>query len=440
MEKTDNYFLGNSLLSDSEREKLISANLATSFHIEESGLLILGKDLSKALSVLKKRVAAIKSSYYENIMILEIAEYESFSGDGTGLINIKTWDGALSSKRFTEIIQDNLSPFLLKRDIDVFVPHNKTQMWNRDNKNFQIYIWSSYVDKKSITTPEKIFGITVDCKDPAFSPGNKGIVIKDGYYAVAELIDNRALYIHHDLIHENTYNAEILSAEILRLAGERLSLSKDEREFALQIIRERDFKRFVEVCQNRQISTLKDLEKELSEAEESITKHREGLVESIRNRDWTLKQLEFERNHNLEDAEHIIKEYEALLSIPKIKRLRMKGTSLEVFTNILYCEDPRTNLVHEIGEFKITIPIDGDGSILWHNLSRQVDAHSAGQMAPHIWSSGKACEGNMEETFIELISRYEISVLAMLAIEFVESVNTSDSAGQHINKWPVASK
>ena len=58
--------------------------------------------------------------------------------------------------------------------------------------------------------------------------------------------------------------------------------------------------------------------------------------------------------------------------------------------------------------------------------------------APHVFHNGRPCLGNMTEVIPELVANYEFAALAMVAIQFIESVNVNDSAGMHINKWPVA--
>ena len=60
--------------------------------------------------------------------------------------------------------------------------------------------------------------------------------------------------------------------------------------------------------------------------------------------------------------------------------------------------------------------------------------------APHVFKEGKACLGNAEQVLPDLIAKYQFSIIAMYAIQFIESVNVEDSAGSRITQWPVVEK
>ena len=130
-------------------------------------------------------------------------------------------------------------------------------------------------------------------------------------------------------------------------------------------------------------------------------------------------------------------EFDKLLEVDKVIGLDVSSRGIEVFTDTLYCKDPRSKKIHEIGKFRISIPI-GSGSISWNNLSRRVYGYSEAMHAPHIFKNGKACLGNAEQVLPSLIANYQFSIIAMYAIQFVESVNVSDCAGSRITAWPVA--
>src|ERR1019366_1101847 len=101
-----------------------------------------------------------------------------------------------------------------------------------------------------------------------------------------------------------------------------------------------------------------------------------------------------------------------LTALPKVKDVSVTEEIISVHTSILNCPDTRTNLMHEIGAFRIDIYI-GTGDVRWHNTTRRVHGFKDRQMAPHIWEDGRACLGNMQEPFAQLIARHEYSALAM---------------------------
>jgi hypothetical protein len=132
-------------------------------------------------------------------------------------------------------------------------------------------------------------------------------------------------------------------------------------------------------------------------------------------------------------------EYDKLLVIPKVRDVQVAPGVVKVFTDTLYCVDPRSGKRHEIGAFRIEIYRDGqNGGVRWFNLTRRIDAYRDDMYAPHVFSDGKACLGNTQDIFPELIGNYEFAAAAMVAIQFVESVNVDDSAGKYVNRWPEA--
>jgi hypothetical protein len=138
------------------------------------------------------------------------------------------------------------------------------------------------------------------------------------------------------------------------------------------------------------------------------------------------------------NTDHIKQEYLNLYDIDHVMTVEVQNDRLIISTDTLFCKNPETNNYHEIGEFKITIFINED-RVHWHNLTRQVNGCNDKQMAPHIWKDGYACLGNMNNVFPYLIRNREFSTIIGLAIQFVESVNTSDPAGRYITRWPLGS-
>ena len=124
-----------------------------------------------------------------------------------------------------------------------------------------------------------------------------------------------------------------------------------------------------------------------------------------------------------------------------VTNIEVDDKKIKVFTDTLYCTDPRTDILHEIGEFRIEISFNGkEDCVRWFNLTRDINGNMPDMQAPHVFKNGKACLGNAAEIFPELIANFEFAAVALVAIQFIESVNTDDSAGKHIDSWPIAKK
>jgi hypothetical protein len=134
-------------------------------------------------------------------------------------------------------------------------------------------------------------------------------------------------------------------------------------------------------------------------------------------------------------------EFDRLLAVPKVLDVQGGSGVIKVFTDTLYCIDPRTNQRHEIGKFRIEIFTNcANGGVRWYNLSHKVQGYWGQSQAPHINNEGGACYGNTAEIWPELIGNYEFAAAAMVAIQFVESVNIDDPAGKYIDQWPLAAE
>lgn len=201
--------------------------------------------------------------------------------------------------------------------------------------------------------------------------------------------------------------------------------------------RDRSREAYVKECSKRFEKTVEGTKKAIADGHAAVTKLQEELVKKIREArgaECKLEQLEASRGAQ---AEGYGQEFDKLLVVPKVMRVEAKEGKVVVYTDTLYCLDPRTGVRHEIGAFRIELDTTR-GAPRWFNLTRRVDAYKSQQMAPHIWSDGDACLGNTAEVFPELIGNYEFAAAALVAIQFVESVNTDDSAGKHIIRWPLA--
>lgn len=129
-------------------------------------------------------------------------------------------------------------------------------------------------------------------------------------------------------------------------------------------------------------------------------------------------------------------EFDSILAIPKVTNAKVTEKAIIVSTKTLYCRDSRTNILHEIGPFEISIdPVNASG-IRWHNKSGRSTPHN--HQAPHVDPSGKACFGNTAETFSLLIGARQYAAAVEVAIAFVESANVDDLWGKRINEWPQA--
>jgi len=372
----------------------------------------------------------IRKTQYEGISLVSI-----YSGECVPVV-IKDWNGEHSTD-FVSVTTEVLGP-VVSEPINIYVPHGVTRQGRKTG--FNIYIWSAPCGKKDRTCQRKFWGIDVDCKDTSFGPVFKGSVIYDhDGNAVAELIDNNNLYIFHDICHHGTKRELEIYRHILEVVVFEISSTSEERDRILKEKQSQNRDRYIELCMNRMSEERKNLVKKIEQAKSSIDKCKRDLIRNIRVVEEESFLVENFESALLERKEVYGEEFDKLLEIDKVIGVEVSTKRVEVYTKNLYCTDPRSNVVHDIGKFRISIPI-GKGTILWHNLTRRIYGYSEDMHAPHVFKEGKACLGNAEQVLPELIAKYQFSIIAMYAIQFIESVNVEDSAGAKIINWPALSK
>lgn len=132
-------------------------------------------------------------------------------------------------------------------------------------------------------------------------------------------------------------------------------------------------------------------------------------------------------------------EYRRLRAVPDVAAVRVINGSILIHTVGLHATAPDGE-VRDIGSFLIVIDTGSSASpIRWHNQTRQVDAWKPSMQAPYVLQDGSPIATDMQETFIQLIAQLEFCVVAELAIQFIQTVN-SDEAGKYLNCWPAVQK
>ena len=141
-------------------------------------------------------------------------------------------------------------------------------------------------------------------------------------------------------------------------------------------------------------------------------------------------------------ANKLISEIQLINNNSKVRFSYLTKTHLIVFTNMIYAEDDRTSIVHEIGQFCISIDLETEYNndrmfgIRFNNLTRKIHGYQDKMNAPHVYADGTACLGSVESSIPKLAAEAEFAMLAELCLEYLSSANTRDAAGKHIDKWP----
>jgi len=130
----------------------------------------------------------------------------------------------------------------------------------------------------------------------------------------------------------------------------------------------------------------------------------------------------------------LIQDLDLIINHPKVKDLKIKSGKFIVYTYPLIITSTKGKRYYG-GEYRFELdPDQSDIRFFGNNTRRGLWTHN--DPHPHVnGSDGHACLGNVSSTIAELSSQMQIYALALIGIDFLESANTDDSAGENVIRW-----
>ena len=443
-----NYFLPG--INEKEKESLKLAKVAFCDLCwpdrTKPGVVIAENELGAAMLTLGLQARGEDETTLPGVVLLKFKRGQAVGRPGETLLPkvvIASFNGN-NVDGFKALVERALLP-VVKRDIMVTVPHGSVVEPVLDDR-FYVHIWSAARGDKEADVPSEMWGIDVDCTDDGFSPTGRGQnICDDTGQPVGELVNRSVLYIFHDAVHEGSENElailEKIFEEVALMLEEDLAAQTVRRE-EMEVARDQKaLKAYVDVCMKGVGRRRQELQENLQKQEEEVEKSLLAYMAAVRNLQSTQIALAGTEQALEKERDRFADEFRKVKGLSKIERITAEREKLCFFTEVLYCKDPRTNKEHEIGAFRIELYFGTkEFPIRWFNTTRQVDGYKPGMHAPHVFPDGKACLGNSQHLFTELWAKYEVNAMVLLAIQFIESVNTSDGAGEYIERWPVSQR
>jgi hypothetical protein len=134
-------------------------------------------------------------------------------------------------------------------------------------------------------------------------------------------------------------------------------------------------------------------------------------------------------------GERLLKDLDNIVAHPKVKEMFLRDGKFSIETNPIYAYHDMTGDRYYIGNMKIELDPEHT-SVKFYGDNPRKSYWSDQDPHPHVSGrSHEACLGNISGTIAELCSQMEIYALVMVCIDFLESVNTSDTAGKNITNW-----
>lgn len=192
---------------------------------------------------------------------------------------------------------------------------------------------------------------------------------------------------------------------------------------------------FTEQIKVSQEKYIKDDTRRVNNIEDQIREYIRELKNRYDERIRLNNQIESAKARLDKVDDKLIKDLDNIIANKKVKDLYIRDNKFVVETNPIYAYHDKTGERYYIGNMRIEMqPSNTDVRFYGDNPRRshwtQADPH------PHVdGHNGHACLGNVGSTIAELCSQMELYALTMICIDFLESVNTEDSAGRNIINW-----
>jgi hypothetical protein len=195
-------------------------------------------------------------------------------------------------------------------------------------------------------------------------------------------------------------------------------------------------KLYVQIAGRRSATEVDDLKRVLEDMKSEVENAQRELTTLVTTRTDRMRRLDLLTSGRVNVEEELNREFTGFQRLDRVTDVYWRGESLCIRTSTIDVVDPRTGHLHELGEF--TIVLDCRTSIpRFFNRTRQVRGHSDAQMAPHVWSDGTACLGNVDGILPQMVGSGRLLDAAISCITFLDSVNVDDAAGRHVHRWPI---
>ncbi len=208
---------------------------------------------------------------------------------------------------------------------------------------------------------------------------------------------------------------------------------QDEETRKREKARQESRRRYIKACESRTKSILDAAASTAQANRKKLTGYKQRFVKSKRDQVFGGKKIA----ESDAAGQTILTELERVRMVRGVQAVHVVPNRLLISTEILCATDPETGFRHEVGQFLITVYLDGsqDG-IRWQNNSRRVDGVREKMNAPTVFSDGQAGAAEIHATIMELIARLELSTVAELAIQFVENPEDNEY-GKYVKNWPL---
>ncbi|KKU86171.1 MAG: hypothetical protein A2667_02790 [Candidatus Wildermuthbacteria bacterium RIFCSPHIGHO2_01_FULL_47_27] len=267
-----------------------------------------------------------------------------------------------------------------------------------------------------------------------FLPSEEGIVISDDNCQELAEVVGRSIYILFWPTVREGYMEPVFRA-ILDRALFWIFEASDEDRRAYEENRSRGEKDRFAGLFGDWAGAIKATESQLKKNKKIAEELQQSLAKAIESLSVWEEYASMLKARGARDMQTVRDEYDRIMAMSKVKRLKVYSDRLVVFTEMItVCYK---NLIFEIGEFRIEIDLSGKG-LRMYNLTHPKPDKECNMQHPHVGPDGIPCLGNIKEAIPQFIAQREMGVVVTLSLQYLETLNLDDwRAQRNFFYWPL---
>lgn len=407
------------------------------------GLVVDEDNIDRALEVLGAAIESEKVTSIEGIVKIFLKEVGVVSSIAY-TVTVKSWSDGGSQETFKKIVSEILSPFI-KRNVEVYVPHKNCHS-GVSVDNFGIFVWSAPQRIMQEIEIKNWGGKSLGCSDSLSTEDAFEFVVMDEAGVAIAGYRPGNLWIFNDLVHYLNDNDQVVLRKILEEVVINLSASSEEKAERQRKLAESkrvaSREAYMKECSRRFEKTVQGTKDAVAKGHADIVKLQQELTKRIRETQGAERKLEQIEIFRAENTDSYGREFDSLLQVPGVENIETADGVIKVFTEHIYITPDGCADTYDIGKFRMEVYTAGsNGGIRFFNLTRRGTGSGYNTNHPHVKENGSPCLGNISEQIANLIGEYEYSAVAQIGLQYLQSVNTGDSAGGGIfDHWPKKEK
>ena len=367
-------------------------------------------------------------------------------------------------KKLAPIIERTFLPFLGGENVVLHIPDGKYYVPSPDDRRIWILVWSTPKERdqnQMLGTPTVLGHPTQSPLKafPTIAAQGQRIDFEPRGPAIAQIFDRRIYILANITEQPFPIMDQIFEAILYRALEIFINESKVFPESLYDAVKSNPEHDIIAAMMFSEMARMRDLEFEIDKnrteaivIEGQLAKGNHNIFRScynVANEErlylWS-KQVEA-KNRELSEIppcpakiiEQIQADFEFIVTHPLIRYLpHSHDSTLTIYTRQILTRHRANGNLHEIGFFRMVVPIEIPSDFRWFNLSRRVHGLTNDMCHPHVYGEGHGCLGNARDVLSRVMEQGDLYGTVTLGLRFLKSCNIADTAGKHLTRWPIS--